>query len=313
MGKGLFRKSLGALGSSLGLLLGKAAAAPVTYKDFEARNYRTAANLPVPYRLFKPKGYSPDKKYPIMITLHGAGERGVDDSLQLKYKLGLMWADSAAQAIRPSFVFAPQCPPEPNRWVNRPWEGGSYDFASVPISAPLQAVVDILDSLSREFSLDADRVYVSGMSMGGYGAWYLLMKYPDRFAAAVPVCGAGDPKQAAAIKHVPVWAFHAADDNVVPVAGSRDMINALKAAGGNPTYTEYAPGLRYGHDAWTPSANTEGLAAWVLAQSRGTTSVIMAHPAGAGRHAGVLPGPFFEWKQGRIDIRGRSLPGPKSP
>ncbi|MDQ3001018.1 MAG: alpha/beta hydrolase-fold protein [Fibrobacterota bacterium] len=230
-------------------LWGWAEAAPISYKDFEARTHKISSSQSLPYRLFKPKGYSPANKYAIMVTLHGAGERGTDDSLQLKFQFGLMWADSVNQAIRPCFVLAPQCPPDPHRWVNRPWDSGTYDFSKVPISTSLEAVMNILDSLGREFSLDTDRFYVSGMSMGGYGSWYLLMKYPTKFAAAVPVCGGADPKTASSLKGTPIWAFHSADDGVVPVSGSRDIINQIQAEGGNPKYTEYPASLNYGHNA----------------------------------------------------------------
>lgn len=284
-------------------------AAPVTYKDFQPRSYKISASQSLPYRLFIPKGYTASKKYPIMVTLHGAGERGTDDSLQLKYKFGLMWADSEAQAIRESFVLAPQCPPSPNQWVNRPWDSASYDFSKVSISTSMQAVVNILDSLGKEFSLDQDRYYVSGMSMGGYGTWYLLMKYPTKFAAAVPVCGAGDPKTASIIKDVPIWAFHSADDNVVPVTGSRDMITALKAEKGNPKYDEYAASLRYGHNSWDPASNTPGLAAWVLSQSKTTVSITPVSRNPKGSSPAIPVGILIQSGSGYKNLLGRRVDG----
>lgn len=285
-----------------------ASAAPVTYKDFEARAYKISTTQSLPYRLFKPKGYSPAKKYPIMITLHGAGERGSDDSAQLKFKFSLMWADTASQAIRPCFVLAPQCPPAPNQWVNRPWDSGSYDFSKVPISTSLQAVVNILDSLGREFSLDPDRYYVSGISMGGYGAWYLLMKFPTKFAAAVPVCGAADPKTAATLKDVPIWAFHAADDPVVPVFGSRDIINEIKAKGGHPNYTEYPASQKYGHNAWDPASNTPDLVPWVMSQTRSTVSIRVNGNRNKALPRFGKPASIFEidWNENKKDATGRN-------
>lgn len=257
----------------IGCLISGAVAwtAPVTYKDFQAGSTMVGAQKVV-YRLFVPKGYTPTKKYPIMVTLHGAGERGVDDSIQLTHYFNRLWADSAAQALNPTFVLAPQCPAN-FQWVNTPWGEGSYDFTSKSISVPMQGVMNILDSLEKKYSLDPSRYYASGISMGGYGTWYLLMKYPEKFAAAVPVCGAGDPLKAPAISRIPIWAFHAADDPVVPVAGSRDMIAALQKAGGAPKYTEYPVSQKVGHGSWEPASKTPGLAQWVFSQSNTVVSI----------------------------------------
>jgi predicted esterase len=154
-------------------------------------------------------------------------------------------------------------------------------------------VTDILDSLLREFSIDTNRLYVTGLSMGGYGTWDVITRFPDKFAAAIPVCGAGDSSKAASIKHIPIWDFHGALDNTVPVAGSRKMIAALENAGdtivythchnGNCTglpvaviaekiqygakhlYTEYESG---GHSIWNEAYNTVFLLPWTFSQSK---------------------------------------------
>jgi predicted peptidase len=286
------------MGSNIFLAISSSWGNPLMYKGFVERKFKKGSTDSLVYRLFIPKDYSPSKKYPIMIALHGAGERGIDDTLQLKYKLATMWADEANQIVHPTFVLAPQCP-NPKQWVDKNWSAGSYDFNTAPISIPMDLLVGIMDSLSKEFSLDPDRFYVSGMSMGGYGTWYLLMKYPTKFAAAIPVCGAGDPKMASAISKVAIWAFHAADDGVVPVKGSRDMIDSLKKAGGTPKYTEYAGSLGYGHNSWDPASNTPELNTWLYAQSRATVSLQpIAHKA---NHA-ITRG-FFKTKW--VDILGR--------
>jgi predicted peptidase len=100
----------------------------------------------------------------------------------------------------------------------------------------------LLAALPTEFSIDMNRIYVTGLSMGGYGVWSLLQQYPAFFAAAVPICGGGYAGLATSMRHVPVWNFHGANDDIVPVSGSRDMISALRQAGGSPVYTEYARG-----------------------------------------------------------------------
>jgi predicted peptidase len=170
-------------------------------------------------------------------------------------------------------VLSPQCPLN-NQWVDTPWGNGTYRLSGVPISDDMQAVVEILDSLFKQYHLDTARQYISGMSMGGYGTWDLAMRQPNRFAAIVPVCGAADTTQANALRNLPIWAFHAADDAVVPVRGSREMIAALRARGGTPTYTEYPSNQGVGHSAWVPAAANPALVPWVFNQSRPPVPVI---------------------------------------
>ena len=288
--------------------------AAVTYKDFQAGS-TVVSGQKVAFRLFVPKGYDPTKKYPIMVTLHGAGERGVDDSMQLVHYFNRTWADSAAQAVNPTFVLAPQCPTA-YQWVNTPWANGSYNYLSKPITVPMQGAVNILDSLEKKYSLDANRYYVSGISMGGYGAWYLLLMYPQRFAAGVPVCGGADTSRGPAIAKVPVWAFHAEDDGAVPVKGTREMIAAMRKAGGNPKYTEYPAAQRIGHESWVPAAQRTDLVPWVYSQARFVTTLSPLRHAKPGKNqwqAGGLPFGFLsgdEWSDalGRLLNTGGNTP-----
>lgn len=247
-------------------------AGAVEVSDFQARSHKLSANKNMAYRLFIPKNYQASTRYPLVISLHGAGERGNDNTAQLKHDVSKMWADDSIQTKHPSFVLAPQCPAD-NKWVDVDWALGPYDQSKTPISDEMQGVVAILDSLGREFSLDPARIYVTGISMGGFGTFDLVTRYPNRFAAAYPICGAGDPRKAADIATLPLWAIHAADDPTVPVAGSRDMVNALKQAGGQPKYTEYPVSQRIGHAAWTPAAKEPGLVAWLYSQVRVPSSI----------------------------------------
>jgi predicted peptidase len=231
-----------------------------------------------------------------MITLHGAGERGTDNAVQLTHDFNKHWAADSVQKVRPLFVVAPQCPPD-NKWADVDWAKGSYKQDDVPISDELKAVVDILDSLEREFTLDLNRIYVSGLSMGGYGTWDLIARYPQRFAAAIPVCGGGDPTKAASLSKLPLWVFHAADDNVVPVSGSRDMVNALKAVNGKVQYDEYPANLKIGHASWVPAGNDPRLVPWLLAQSR--TPHTLGSPVRVASR-GVVPGLIRDSRTGRM-------------
>jgi predicted peptidase len=287
--------------------------------DFQARSHKISSTKTMVYRLFIPKNYQASGKYPLVLSLHGAGERGNDNTAQLKLDVSNMWADDSIQSKHPSFVLAPQCPAN-DKWVDVDWALGSYDQSKVPISDEMQGVVAILDSLGREFSLDPDRIYVTGLSMGGYGTFDIVTRYPNRFAAAYSVCGAGDPRKAPAIAALPVWAVHAADDPTVPVAGSRDMINALKQAGAQPKFTEYPVSQRIGHGAWVPAAKEPGLVAWMYSQVRAPVSAIRISPirgkdgkgnaeVSARRDHGVRFFPASRQDfQGPVDGIGRTLP-----
>ena len=172
-----------------------------------------------------------------MLALHGAGERGTDNEIHIKlHRLAFVWSDSANQAKHPCFVVAPQCPLN-EQWVDVPWANGSYSLDQVPISDELTVVMDLLDEILAAYPIDPNRLYVTGLSMGGFGVWDLLMRYPNKFAAAAPMSGAGDPAQADNIKGIPTWIFHGEIDSTVPVEGSRDMVNAFEALGETVVYT----------------------------------------------------------------------------
>ncbi|MBI5832805.1 MAG: dienelactone hydrolase family protein [Armatimonadetes bacterium] len=251
------------------LLLPAAVAAQTTVDPVaasEAREFRAEGGGKLLYRLLKPADYDPAKAYPLVLWLHGAGGRGDNNSGQMTDQIeGLRQLANEPQRTKyPCFVLAPQCP-GPKRWVDVDWNHGSYSQEKVAITPELTMVLGALTAVEKEFKVDATRRYVVGLSMGGYGTWDLLGRQPEMWAAGIPVCGSGDPSRAAAMAKIPVWAFHGDKDGVVPPQGSRDMIAALKAAGGDPKYTECAG---VGHDAWNPTFRTAGLWDWLLAQHR---------------------------------------------
>ncbi len=209
----------------------------------------------LPYRLLTPIPKKGIKKYPLVIFLHGAGERGRDNEANLKYITGLFLnADNRKKF--PAYVVVPQCPAG-KWWAPQNWNEGE--------KAPVHMVIKLIDNLTKKLPIDKQRLYVMGLSMGGNGTWYLLATHPDKFAAGVPICGWGDTTRITAIKHVPVWAFHGDTDAVVPVERSRELIAALKQAGASPLYTEYA-GVN--HDSWTPALAEPELLSWLFAQKR---------------------------------------------
>jgi dipeptidyl aminopeptidase/acylaminoacyl peptidase len=231
---------------------------------FEAREYRSAEGQALPYRLFTPNGYDPSKQYPLILFLHGASARGADNERQLggAGQWGtVLWVQQETQQQHPAFVLAPQANRNDSRWV-RQWRA---DPARDPADKePLELVVELIDSLEREFSIDPDRLYITGLSMGGFGVWIAISRYPDKFAAAIPICGGGDPS-AIGETTAKVWAFHGAADTLVPPRRSREMIEALRRGGADPRYSEY-PGV--GHNAWQRAYHEPELVEWLFAQRR---------------------------------------------
>lgn len=243
---------------------------PGSPADFEARIYTDVDGKTLSYRLLKPKNYGAAQRYPLVLFLHGAGERGSDNVAQLKHCVGL-FTEAANREKFPCFVVAPQCPMTDDK-KNEPWGWtGVHPFHVRPYRYPEKAgepgrmAVELVAKLQQEFSVDADRLYVGGISMGGFGTWDALARHPAVFAAGVPVCGGGEPETAARFAKVPVWCFHGAMDPTVPAWFSRTMIDALKAAGGQPRYTEY-PETK--HDSWLPTFAEPELLPWLFAQKR---------------------------------------------
>ena len=232
---------------------------------FEARSFRSPGGLRLRYRLFRPPGYDPQKKYPLIVFLHGASGSGTDNRKQLtgsrRYGVEL-WASAEVQAEHPAFILAPQADPALSpTWV-RYWRAAADPD---PMRAePLEMVVDLIAELQHEFSLDPDRFYLTGMSMGGFGAWIGISRYPGLFAAATPMCGGGDPSHVGETEAA-VWAFHGKLDRVVPVRRSREMVDALRKAGKNPRYNEYP---KVGHEVWKRAFEEPELVEWLFKQRR---------------------------------------------
>jgi predicted peptidase len=247
---------------------------------FEARSWKINSSKSIP------KNRVAGRKYPVMLALHGAGERGNNNTSQLNNGFTNFWADDSIQKDNPCFVVVPQCPLN-EQWVSGPPPWDNYDFTKTPITDDLKAVMDILDSLEREYPIDLDREYVSGMSMGGAGTWYTIMMYPDRFAAAVPVCGSSDPNQAAVLDRVNIWTFHEVDDPTIAVRNTQATVKAIRAVGGSRLkYTEYPASMGYGHESWKPAGKDPELHRWVFGKTRAQSTVIRALRPGV--YAGAL-------------------------
>ena len=210
------------------LLQGNLRAQPQIANKFVYRAH-TYNGTTLPYRLFIPDAYSNARHYPLVLVLHSAGERGTDNNLQItNTRMATCWADSIAQLKHPCFVVAPQCP------LSGGWSTGD---PTSPIRPELATVNDILDSLVREFSIDTNRTYVTGFSMGGSGTWEIITRFPERFAAAIPMSGGTNPAYAYKCADVPIWDFHRTVDQLVPVQYSRMMMDSLRALGRSVVYT----------------------------------------------------------------------------
>ncbi|MGQ9608211.1 MAG: prolyl oligopeptidase family serine peptidase [bacterium] len=198
------------------------------------------------YLLFLPKDYSsdPEKKFPMILFLHGAGERG--DNLELLKVHGIPKIIEKDENF-PFITVSPQCPSE--SW----WTMES------------EALEALLNDIINKYKVDVDRIYLTGLSMGGYGTWSLAIKNPNTFAAIAPICGGGDPKKVCAIKDVPAWVFHGAKDEIVPLQQSENMVKALKECGGDVKFTVYPEA---GHDSWTATYDNPELYEWFLKHSR---------------------------------------------
>lgn len=233
-------------------------------KDFREHTYVGKQGAKLPYRLLRPAHEESGKRYPLVLFLHGAGERGHDNKAPLQWCVE-KFAEPKVRREHPCYVVVPQCPTK-DRWADVDWSARTPSPISKQPTAAMKSVVDLLDRLEKELKVDPDRLYVAGLSMGGYGTWDLLGRFPKRFAAAVPICGGGDPATAADFAGTAIWAFHGADDTVVVPERSRQMIDALKnAKAPNVKYTEYP---NVGHNSWSPAFREPELLPWLFAQIR---------------------------------------------
>jgi len=230
-------------------LTGCAAMQPNEPAELLPRTFQAALcrEVNLDYLLYLPEAYHDrEQTWPLVLFLHGAGERGSD--LQ-KLKLHGPPKRIAEGIQFPFILVAPQCPQ--NDW----WTAKTDDLAA------------LVDHLIQTHRVDTTRVYVTGLSMGGYGTWSLITQYPDKFAAAVPICGGGDDVLARfRLESMPVWAFHGAKDPIVPLHKSEEMVNALRQAGNPRVKLTVYPDA--GHDAWTETYNNPEIYDWLLSHRR---------------------------------------------
>jgi predicted peptidase len=204
------------------------------------------------------------RKYPLVIFLHGSGERGNDNEAQLKW--GVMnFATDQNMISHPAFVIAPQCPEKMN-WSNFSRDKTSLEMHLQPAPAkPMELLIGLIRQLVKTLPVDTNRIYITGLSMGGFGTYDAIERYPHLFAAAVPVCGGGDTSKAASIAHLPVWIFHGAEDPAVSPAYSLNMLQALTKAGAHPGFTQYP---EVGHFSWLGAYSDAMMIEWLFRQHK---------------------------------------------
>lgn len=218
------------------------------------------------YRLLRPESEQKGEKYPLVLFLHGAGERGSDNERQLTHG-GQMWLNPVNREKYPAFVLAPQCPLS-GYWAyaKRPHSLLPDEMPlDVPTSAIFTTLKELLDSYLTMPQVDKDRIYVIGLSMGGMGTYDMAVRFPEIFAAAVPICGTVNPARLKAAKGVAFRIFHGDADSVVPLEGSREAYKALKAAGAKVKYREF-PGVNHG--SWNPAFNEPDFMSWLFSQKK---------------------------------------------
>ncbi|SHJ84064.1 hypothetical protein [Pseudozobellia thermophila] len=221
---------------------------------FEARVFTADNGQKLGYRLLRPVNYDPEKSYPLAVCLHHGGGTGTENIVQVATsEFAQTLSEPGNRKKYPSFIFVPQCPP-----------GSS--FGGIPNYPKIdELVVGAITELEKEFKIDRSRRYVMGVSLGGFGAWHLIGSRPEMFAAAIPVCGGGNPDHGKDMAQVGIWAFHGEADSNVPAKLSRDMIHSVRRAGGNPKYTEFQ-GI--GHHIWPHVMRTPGKLEWLFAQKK---------------------------------------------
>lgn len=215
------------------------------------------------YRLLFPDANA-SRKYPLVIFLHGSGERGNDNDAQLKWG-AMSFATDEAMKMHPAIVIAPQCPAR-QQWSNFDFNRNTREIhlKDTP-SKPMELVHELILKLIKTMPVDTNRIYITGLSMGGFGTYDAISRYPNLFAAAVPVCGGGDTSKVPVFAHIPIWVLHGSEDPVVDPMLAIDMVSALRKAGAHPGLTMYP---ETGHFSWLAAYSDPLVIEWMFRQHK---------------------------------------------
>lgn len=212
-----------------------------------------------------------DNGVPLVLFLHGAGERGNDNATQLRSGIQFVINETSDSLFMDAVVIAPQCPID-MQWVNTPWVNGNYTLEGIPESSNIKKVVELVKYYRGLRCIDSNRIYVVGLSMGGFGTWDILARHSDLFAAGVPICGGGPTDGIDTLKDMPIYTFHGTQDEAVPFAGTEEMARKIEEASGKKLNFVIFPGD--GHSIWNKSIcykgddNHPALDEWLFSQSK---------------------------------------------
>jgi len=230
---------------------------------FNYGKYNNGKGDTLQYRLLTPD-YDTLRRYPLVIFLHGSGERGTDNEAQLKWGVQNLATDQMMRTY-PAFVLAPQCPP------GKTWENSTRNKTAKEIhqlsdpAKPMELLIALIHQLIQQNRIDTNRIYITGLSMGGFGTFDAIERFPQLFAAAVPVCGGGDITKAPIIAQIPIWIFHGAEDASVDPEYAISMAAALMKAGAHPGLTIYP---ETGHFSWLGAYSDSDLYEWLFRQRK---------------------------------------------
>ena len=235
-------------------------------QSWNARTYTAEDGTNLPFQLYIPPDYDANKSYPCILYMHSAGVKCDDNSHIYKGEAKFLRNLESGPYAKEAIVIAPCCP-EGQKWVPASsWNQITYDFVNTGPAKYMKATMELFAAARETLSIDDRRLYLYGMSMGGFAVWDILTRNPDMFAAAIPVAGAGDPSAADTFDGTAIWIFHGAADKTVPKESADKMVEALEAAGREDI--RYTVFQGQGHGIWALTANTEGLYDWLFSQKR---------------------------------------------
>lgn len=235
-------------------------------RHWNPRTFQASGNISLPFQLYMPDHYQTGTSYPLILYMHSAGVK-CDDNSHIYKKEARFLRNLEKSCYRDNVIVVAPCCPVGEKWVPAgTWNQITYDYVHTEPTKYMKAVAELLEVTKTQLSIDENRLYLYGMSMGGFAVWDLLARHPETFAAAVPVAGAGDPETAADFSHTAIWIFHGEEDRTVPKKSADRMYQTLREAGREDIRYTVLKGQ--GHGIWDAAGNAEGLLDWLFAQRR---------------------------------------------